>query len=321
MAQSPKLLVTRKLPEPVELRIARDYDAQLNRDDTILTRAELLAHAQGCSAILTAPGDSFDAVLIAELPDTVRMIATFSVGYDHIDTQALKSRAIRASNTPDVLTDATADIAMLLLLGAARGAGWGEAMIRQDNWQTWRATGPLGFDVTGRRLGIYGMGRIGRAVARRARGFDLEIHYHNRQRLASGDEDGAVFHDTLDGLMPVSDFLSINCASTSDTRGSIDAAHIALLPVNAIIVNSARGDIIDDDALIAALETGRVAAAGLDVFANEPNLDARYRGLENTFLLPHLGSSTFDTRVAMGMRALDNLDAFFAGDSLPDPIA
>lgn len=318
-ADKPNLLVSRKLPDDVEARIARDYNAQTNADDGLIGQTALLEKARGSQALLVTPTEKCDAHFIQSLPDTVRMMATFSVGYDHIDIDAASTRGLIVSNTPDVLTDATADITMLLLLGAARGASWGEQMIRTDSWGAWSPTEPLGADVTGRNLGIYGMGRIGRAVAKRARAFDMKIHYHNRKPLEADGED-AVFHDNLDDLMAVSDFLSINCGSTDQTRRSINAERIALLPDGAIVVNSARGDIIDDNALIDALVSGKLAAAGLDVFANEPNIDPRYRGLENTFLLPHLGSATIDTRVAMGMRALDNLDAFFAGQSPPDRV-
>jgi glyoxylate reductase len=258
--------------------------------------------------------DKFFATgIIAKLPASVKIIATFSVGHEHVDIAAARRRNIAITNTPDVLTNATADLAFLLLLGAARGAYWGERMVREDRWDSWSPTAPLGLDVSGKRLGIFGMGRIGQAVAKRAKAFDMELHYHSRRPVAPDLAQGARFHAALDQMLPYCDFLSINCASTPETRGLVNDRLIGKLPDGAIIVNSARGDIIDDDALIAALKSRKLAAAGLDVFRNEPKIDPRFRSLDNVFLLPHLGSATLGTRIAMGMRAADNLDAFFAG--------
>lgn len=310
----PRLLLTRRLPKEVETRLGTAYQAQFNADDHPMSEAEILDAAEGKDALLITPMDkSFATGIIAKLPPSIKIIATFSVGYEHVDIAAARSRNIAVTNTPDVLTDATADIALLLMLGAARGAYWGERMVRENRWTSWSPTAPLGFDVTGRRLGILGMGRIGQAVAKRARAFDMELHYHNRRPVAPELTQGARYHDKLDDMLPFCDFLSINCASTQETRGIVNDRLIARLPDNAIIVNSARGDIIDDDALISSLKSGRLAAAGLDVFRNEPKIDPRYRELDNVFLLPHLGSATRDTRIAMGMRAVDNLDSFFAG--------
>ncbi len=311
--RKPKLLVTRKLPGPVEERIRANYRAALNGADTVYSSNELAQRAAGMDAALICATERFDADLISRLPQTLRILATFSVGYDHIDVAAATARGIAVTNTPDVLSDATADVAMLLLLGAARGAGWGERMVREQTWKAWSPTAPLGVEVTGKRLGIVGMGRIGQATARRARGFAMTIHYHNRTRLEAALEQGAVFHAALQDMLPHCDFLSIHCASTDATRGLIDARAVAALPDSAIVVNTARGDIVDDDALIEALQSGKLAAAGLDVFAGEPDIDPRYRALDNAFLLPHLGSATAETRIAMGMRALDNLDMYFAG--------
>ena len=225
------------------------------------------------------------------------------------------------TNTPDVLSDATAEIAMLLLLGAARRAYEGERQIRTDTWAEWSATYQLGLQVTGKRLGILGMGRVGQVMARRARGFDMEIHYYNRQRLAPELEAGAVYHESVEGLLPHCDFLSIHCPATPETHHLLNAERIALLPDDAVVVNTARGAVVDDDALIAALQSGKLFAAGLDVFNNEPQIDPRYRGLENTFLLPHVGSASRETRDAMGFRALDNLDAIVAGGEPRDRLA
>ena len=314
----PKILVTRKLPVAVETRLRQDYQPELNESDKIYGQEEVIARAADADALLVTVTDKIDHDLIAKLPASVRMIATFSVGYDHIDVPTATSRDITVSNTPDVLTNATADIALLLILGAARGAGTGEATMRQATWENWAPTGYLGQDVTRKRLGILGMGRIGRAVAKRARAFDMEIHYHNRSRLSSGVEQGANFHDSLEGLFKSSDFLSLHASSTAETQNIINERSIEMLPKGAVVINTARGDLVDDDALIAALQSGRVSAAGLDVYKEEPNPDPRYKSLPNTFLLPHLGSATLETRNAMGFCALDNLDAFFAGNPLPN---
>ncbi len=318
MPGKPKLFVTRKLTSDVEDRIASAYEPVFNDDDHIMGAPELVKKAEGCDGMLVTATERHDSSLIEALPASVRIIATFSVGYDHIDVAAAEARGIAVTNTPDVLTDATADIALLLMLGAARGADWGERMVREATWDSWAPTHPLGHDVTGRKLGILGMGRIGQAVAKRARGFDMQIHYHKRSRLPADAEQGAVYHDTLEGMLANAEFLSINCASTPETRRLINAETIAQLPDGAVLVNTARGDIVDDDALIAAIESGKLAAAGLDVFAGEPAIDERYRTLKNTFLLPHIGSATLGTRSAMGMRAVENLDAFFAGKTPGD---
>ncbi|MGE0210291.1 MAG: 2-hydroxyacid dehydrogenase [Parvibaculaceae bacterium] len=314
----PKVVVSRKLPQDVEERLAKLFDCQLNADDKLFTGDELAQLSQGADGLLVCPTDKLTAEVIGELPDSLKVIATFSVGYDHIDVKAAKARGLPVTNTPDVLTDATADIAMLLMLGAARGASWGERMVREKRWGAWAPTQPLGADVTGQRVGILGMGRIGRAFARRAAAFDMKIHYHNRSRPKEEPVPGAVYHATFEAMLPNCDFLSLHCASTPETRGIVNERTMALLPDGAILVNSARGDVVDDDSVIAALKSGKLAAAGLDVFKGEPNIDPRYRDLENVFLLPHLGSATRRTRSGMGHRAVDNLEAFFAGKTPGD---
>jgi glyoxylate reductase len=316
----PRILATRKMMEAVETRLKALFDAHLNHDDHPMPHSELLERAQGCDGLLVTSMDKINAELLGRVPDSVKIIATFSVGYDHIDVNAAKARGIVVTNTPDVLTDATADVAMLLILGAARGAHWGARIVRERPWPAFAPTKPLGLDVSGQRLGIVGMGRIGQALARRARAFDMAIHYHNRTELPPEKTLGAKFHVSVQEMARHCDILSINCASTPETRKMINAEVIAALPDGAIIVNSARGDIIDDDALIAALQSGKLAAAGLDVFRNEPNIDPRFADLPNVFLLPHLGSATPRTRTAMGMRAVDNLEAFFAGKTARDKL-
>jgi lactate dehydrogenase-like 2-hydroxyacid dehydrogenase len=318
----PRIVVTRRLPGPVEARLTRCYDAILNPEDIPPSHEDIMAKAvEGTRALVVTVGDPIGAALIGALPASVQAISTVSAGHDHIDLAAARARGIMVTNTPDVLTEATADIAMLLILAAARRAGEGFLDVLNDRWAGWSPTHMMGRDLSGRRLGIVGMGRIGRAVAHRARAFGMAIHYHSRRRMAPAQEQGATHHATLESLLAVSDVLSIHCASTPETRGLIDAAALAQLPEGAILVNTARGDIVDDDALIAALRRGRLFAAGLDVYRGEPVIDPRYRELKNVFLLPHLGSATLETRIAMGMRALDNLDAMLAGKMPPNRIA
>ena len=321
MADSkPRILVTRRMPPNVETRIVRDYDAALNESDRVYSSEEILDLAEGKDGIVCCSTEKFSADLIEGLPESVRILATFSVGYEHIDIDAAKKRGLKVTNTPDVLTDATADIAMLCLLGAARRGAEGDRLVREDRWKGWHTTMMLGTHVTGKRLGVYGMGRIGRAVAQRGRGFEMEIHYHNRSRLESELEQGATYHESVDSLLEVSEFLSINAPSSPETLKFLNAERIARLPDGAIVVNTARGNMVDDEALIAALESGKLAAAGLDVFDGEPDIHPGYRELDNVFLLPHLGSATHETRDAMGFCCLDNLDAFFAGRPCPTPL-
>ena len=317
----PRILVTRNLPPDVEARALSHFDATLNPDDTLPSRDAILAGAAGKDGLLVTVTDRIDAELIAALPESVRIISTFSVGYDHIDIAAAKARGIAVTNTPDVLTDATAEIALLLMLGAARNATSSIATLREGRWKNWAPTGMLGTELSGKRLGILGLGRIGRATAHRARAFGMEIHYHSRRRLPVELEAGAIYHADIPSLFAVSDILSIHCASTPETRRLLDRESIALLPEGAIVVNTARGDIVDDEALIEALSSGRLGAAGLDVFNNEPNLHPGYLNLSNAFLLPHLGSATLETRNAMGFRALENLEAFFRGEAPRDLVS
>lgn len=317
MSQKPSLLITRRLPPAVTERASASYQAELNPEDRIMPADEWLARAEGKDAMLICSSEKITADVVARLPESVRIISTFSVGYEHIDVEAVKASGRTVTNTPDVLNEAVADIAMLCLLGAARRGHEGQSLVRDGKWVGWHSTMLLGKDTNGARLGILGMGGIGRAIARRARGFGLEIHYHNRSRLDPVLENGAVYHETATGLAEVADFLSISCPSTDETRGMVGADFISAMPEKAVVVNTARGDIVDDDALIAALKSGRLLAAGLDVFKGEPALDDRYRSLPNVFLLPHLGSATFNTRDAMGFCCLDNLDAHFAGKPCP----
>ncbi len=321
-ARKPALLPTRVFPRDVMARARRDYTVLAeNADDGVLAADALVRLAEGAEAILCAAGDALHAETIARLPATVRAIATFSVGLDHIDLAAAKTRGIVVTNTPDVLTDATAETTMLLILAAARRAGEGERLVRSGQWQGWAPTQLLGMQVSGKRLGILGMGRIGRAVARMARGFLMEVHYHNRSRLEPELEAGATYHSDPASMLTAIDILALTAPGGDGLRGWLNAERIALLRQGAVVVNTGRGSLVDDAALIAALKTGHVAFAGLDVYENEPRLDPGYLECANAVLLPHLGSSTVETRNAMGFRALDNLDAVFSGREPPDRVA
>lgn len=323
MAEKPKLFVTRRFSPDVEARIRRDYDILVNEDDAVYGPDDLvrLSIASKCEGILTCGTEKWTADVIERLPDHVKILATFSVGYDHIDIEAARGKGLIVTNTPDVLTAATADISLLCLLGAARQAQNSEKILREGRWGRWGPMDMLGVDVTGKTLGIYGMGRIGQAVAQRARGFEMEIHYCNRNRLPAEKEKGAIHHASPEDMLPHCQFLSINSPGGADTRHFLNAERIALLPDGAIVASTARGSVIDDNALIPALRSGKLAGAGLDVFEGEPDYDKRYLELDNVFLLPHIGSATIETRNGMGFRALDNLDAWFAGREPGDRVA
>lgn len=321
MSKKPVILVTRKLPDAVEDRLRRNYESRLNPDDRLYSSDQLISLSEGVDAIMPCHTEKFTAEVLARLPDCVKAIANFSVGVDHVDLQAAAARGIIVTNTPEVLSDATAEIAVLCMLGAARRAGEGERLVRGAGWKDWSPAFMVGIQVTGKRVGIVGMGRVGQIVARRMRGFDMEVHYHNRRRIDPALEQGAVFHESLEEMLPLCEVLSLNCPATPETTGLLNARRIALLPDGAIVINTARGALVDDDALIAALKSGKLYSAGLDVYNSEPAIDPRYRELDNTFLLPHVGSATRETRDAMGFRALDNLDAIFAGREPGDRVA
>ena len=324
MGDKPVVFATRKLPEAVEARLVRDYEAILNPDDKLYTADELVEISAGADAILPCHTEKFTAEVIARLPERVKAIANFSVGYDHVDTAAAKQRGIIVTNTPDVLSDATAEIAILCMLGAARRATEGVALVREAGWKDWSPAFMVGTQTTGKRFGVIGMGRVGQVAAKRARGFDMAVHYTKRSRLDAETEAalGATYHATIEELLPQCDVLSLHCPATPETTGLLNAERIALLPKGAIVVNTARGAVIDDAALIAALKSGHVAAAGLDVFNGEPtDIHPAYRKHPKVFPLPHIGSATLETRDGMGFRALDNLDAIFAGKEPVDRVA
>lgn len=308
-----RLWITRRLSDATLERAQRDYDVVINHDDTPGTAEQLIAASREFDAIIPCHSEHFSGDVVAQFSDRLKIVANHSVGVDHCDLPALKEHGITVTNTPDVLSDATAELAMLLMLGAARHAVAGDRIVRTGDWDSWSPAFMVGKQVTGARLGIVGMGRVGRAFATKARGFGMEVHYFNRSPLSADQAHGAVYHESVESLLGVADFLSLNCPATPETIDLMNAERFALMPEGAVIVNTARGALIDEDALLGALDTGQIAAAGLDCFKVEPGGNAAFSRYDNIFMLPHIGSATRKTRDAMGFRALDNLDAFFAG--------
>jgi lactate dehydrogenase-like 2-hydroxyacid dehydrogenase len=313
----PILVVTSRYPKEVEDRIERDFNARRNPNQSLLSQQQLLSIAEGADALFITPADRLNAEFFQKVSATVKIVATFSVGFEHIDLEAAARRKISVAYTPGVNHDATADIAMLLLLGASRRAYEAQELVRTGSWKPLSPDMLLGWQVGGKVLGIFGMGRVGQAVARRARGFGMKIHYSNGSELPAEIAGDAAYHKDPSDLLRVSQFLSLHAPETSQTRQFLNAKTIELLPPGAIVVNTARGGLVVDDDLIAALKSGRVAAAGLDVFEGEPKLNPQYVSLKNTFLLPHIGSATIETRTAMGMLALDNIEAVLNGRPAP----
>jgi lactate dehydrogenase-like 2-hydroxyacid dehydrogenase len=314
----PRLWITRRLSDATIERAMRDYDTVVNTADTPGTAEELIAASAEFDAIIPCHSEHFSAEVVAQFAPRLRIVANHSVGVDHCDLGALAARGIAVTNTPDVLSDATAELAMLLMLGAARHAVAGDRIVRTGAWDFWSPSFMVGKQVTGARLGIVGMGRVGRAFAAKAKGFDMEIHYYNRSELPADQAHGATYHDTVESLLAVSDFLSLHCPATPDTTNLMNKDRFALLPEGAVVVNAARGALVDETALLEALERGQISAAGLDCFQVEPGGNPAFSAHENIFMLPHIGSATTRTRDAMGFRALDNLDAFFAGQTPRD---
>lgn len=316
----PRIWITRRLSDATLERAQRDYDVVINYEDTPGTADQIIAASAEFDGIVPCHSEHFTAEVVAQFSDRLKIVANHSVGIDHCDLQALKARGIFVTNTPDVLSDATAELAMLLMLGAARHAVAGDRIVRSGAWDSWSPAFMVGKQVTGARLGIIGMGRVGRAFAAKARGFDMEVHYYNRSALTEDQAYGSNYHDNVESLLGVADFLSLHCPATAETTNLMNAERFALLPQGAVIVNSARGALIDETALMATLSAGHVAAAGLDCFQNEPGGNPAFSGYDNIFMLPHIGSATKQTRDAMGFRALDNLDAFFAGQTPYDTL-
>ncbi|WP_170552938.1 2-hydroxyacid dehydrogenase [Ruegeria atlantica] len=318
MSDRPVLWLPRRVSDATIARARKDYDVILNEADTPGTSEEIIQMSSKVDAIMPCHSEHFSAEVVSKLDPRLKIVANHSVGVDHCDLPALAARGIVVTNTPDVLSDATAELAMLLMLGAARHAVRGDRLMRTGTWDSWSPSFMVGKQLTGARLGIVGMGRVGRAFATKARGFDMEVHYFNRTRLSPDKEQGAIYHESVDTLLPVADFLSLHCPATPETLDLMNAERLAALPDDAILVNSARGALVDEDALLQAIESGKLAAAGLDCFKTEPGGNPKFAAHENIFMLPHIGSATTKTRDAMGFRALDNLDAFFAGKTPRD---
>jgi len=305
-----KILITRKLIKSSEEYAEKIFEISINREDKLLTKDELIKNSADCDGILSSLTEKIDADVISKLSDRVKIISNFAVGFGNIDLVAAKKKNILVTNTPDVLTDATAEIAMLILLGAARRAKEGMQEVQTKNWK-WTADFLMGKQLTGSRLGILGMGRIGRAIADRARSFGMIIHYFNRSRLSKDLEKNAVYHKSLESLLSVSDFFSINCPATKETKHILNHESIKNFPDGAIVSNSARGDMIDDEAMVQALKSGKIYSLGIDVYNGEPNIHPEYLTLPNVFVLPHLGSATKKTRTAMADLAVNNLKDYF----------
>jgi lactate dehydrogenase-like 2-hydroxyacid dehydrogenase len=319
----PTVVVTRRLPDAVEREITRDFDARLNREDRPLGPDGLQEALRSADALLCTVTDKLTAEVLAVDPRRARLLANFGVGFNNIDIENAKARGLAVSNTPDVLTDATADLAMTLLLMVGRRAGEGERHLRAGDWTGWRPTHMMGTQVAGKVLGLVGMGRIARAVAKRAHhGFGMRVIYHDPYppppEVAA--ELGVEQCESLARLLSEADFVSLHCPATPDTHHLMNAERLASMRPEAFLVNTARGDVVDEAALVEALRTGRIAGAGLDVYEREPSVPSELLAMENVVLLPHLGSATRETRVAMGMRALENLRLFFNGAPLRDRV-
>ena len=306
-----KILITRKLLRSNEEKASKLWDVKLNLNDELYSQSKLIELSQGCDGVLTSLTDKMDEATINKLPESVKILSNFAVGFGNIDLIAAKKRNIAVTNTPEVLTDATAEIGILLILGACRRASEGIQAAKESNWK-WSADYLIGKQLTGSRLGILGMGRIGQKIANVAKSLGMIIHYHNRSKLSPDKEQGATYHDNLKSLMKVSDVLSVCCPASKETINLINKETLEYLPKGAVVTNVARGDIVDDDALLDALDRRKIYAAGLDVYKNEPNLNPGYLKQKSVFILPHLGSATKETRTAMANLAIDNVEEFFS---------
>jgi glyoxylate reductase len=305
-----KVFVTRKLLKENEDKLRELFDVKLNINDKIYSAQEIVEGSKDCDGILSSVTDPISADTISKLSKSIKIIANGAVGYGNIDFKAARAKGIAVTNTPDVLTDATADIQILLLLGASRKAYEGRIAAETQNWK-WSWDFLLGKQMSNKRLGILGMGRIGRAVAKRAKAFGMEIHYHNRTKLTPELEGGAIYHKDIKNLFELSEFLSINCPATPETKNIINKKTLSYLKDNTVVANAARGDVVDDEAMVEALKSNKVFAYGLDVYNGEPKIHPEYLKLKNIFLLPHLGSATKRTRWDMAFRATKNLEDFF----------
>jgi len=318
----PRVIVTRKLAASVETRMAELFDVTTNADDHPFGRDELTAAVKACDVLVPTVTDTIDAALIDEAGPALKLIANFGAGVDHIDLKAARAKGIIVTNTPGVFTDDTADMTMALILSVPRRLAEGEKLVRSGGWEGWSPSGMLGHRIGGKRLGIVGMGRIGQAVAHRARGFGLDVSYHNRRRLPDSLEQmlAARFEPDLDALIAGSDIVTLHCPHSPETHNLIDARRIALMQPSAYLINTSRGEIVDEDALIDALEAGRIGGAGLDVYTHEPAVNPRLLALRNVVLLPHVGSATFEGRAASGEKVIANIRIWSDGHRPPDQV-
>ncbi|KXJ56310.1 MAG: D-glycerate dehydrogenase [Thalassospira sp. Nap_22] len=320
--KKPLVVVTRKLPEAIETRMMELFDARLNIDDAPMSKQELIDAVKEADVLVPTVTDKIDAAVLAHAGPNLRLIANFGTGVDHVDLQTARSRGITVTNTPDVLTEDTADMTMALILSVSRRLAEGERLIRKGEWAGWGPTLMLGHRIWGKRLGIVGMGRIGRALARRAKGFGLSVHYHNRRRVHPDIEKelDATYWESLDQMLAHVDVISVNCPHTPATYHLLSARRLKLMQPHAILVNTARGEIVDEPALTRMLADGEIAGAGLDVFEHEPAVNPKLLELQNAVLLPHMGSATIEGRVDMGEKVLINIKTFVDGHTPPDRV-
>ena len=315
-----KVVVTRRLPEPVETRLSELFDVQLNESDARMTREALGKALRDADILVPTITDTIDANLLAQAGQALKLIANYGAGFDHIDVASARQRGILVSNTPDVVTDDTADMTMALILGVVRRISEGQAMMHSGEWKGWSPTALMGGRLAGRRLGILGMGRIGQAVARRAEAFGMQIHYHNRKRLRAETEEAlqATFWESLDQMVARMDVISINCPHTPSTFHLMNARRLKLMKPSAVIINTSRGEVIDQNALTRMLRAGEIAGAGLDVYEHGTDVNPRLRALDNAVLLPHMGSATVEGRIEMGEKVIINIKTFADGHRPPD---
>ena len=323
MPQSkPRVVVTRKLPDPIETRMMELFDVQLNLTDEAMSKADLIEAVKTADVLVPTVTDRIDAAILSQAAEKLQLVANYGTGIDHIDLATARQRGITVTNTPDVLTEDTADMTMGLILAVSRRLTEGERRLRSGDWHGWAPTSMLGHRIYGKRLGIVGMGRIGQALARRARGFGLSIHYHNRHKLHEEVEQEleATHWESLDQMLARMDVISVNCPHTPATYHLLSARRLKLLQGHAVIVNTSRGEVIDENALTRMLVAGEIGGAGLDVFEHEPAVNPKLVALDNVVLLPHMGSATFEGRIDMGEKVLINIKTFIDGHNPPDRV-
>jgi len=317
-----RVVVTRKLPDAIETRMMELFDVQLNLDDQPMSKLALIEAVKTTDVLVPTVTDRIDSAVLSQAGEALRLVSNYGTGVDHIDTATARQRGITVTNTPDVLTEDTADMTMALILAVPRRLAEGVRTLREGDWAGWTPTGMLGHRIYGKRLGIVGMGRIGQAVARRARGFGISIHYHNRKQVHAdiAAELEATYWESLDQMLSRVDIISVNCPHTPATYHLLSARRLRLLRPNAVIINTSRGEVIDENALTRMLVNNEIAGAGLDVFEHEPAVNPKLLGLNSVVLLPHMGSATYEGRVDMGEKVLINIKAFIDGHAPPDRV-